>query len=50
MTLLYTSYYGRLREIDKKFEDRGVLKVAISRKIPKGVNVFLRLEDFVPSD
>ena len=50
MTLLYTSYYGRLREMEEKFKDRGVLKVAISRKIPKGVNVFLRLEDFVPSN
>ena len=49
MTLLYTSYYGRLREMEEKFKDRGVLKVAISRKIPNGVNVFLRLEDFVPS-
>ena len=27
-----------------------MLKIAISRKIPKGVNVFLRLEDFVPSN
>ena len=34
MTLLYTSYYGRLREIEEKFKDSGVLKVAISRKIP----------------
>lgn len=50
MTLLYTSYYGRLREIEERFKDKGVLKIAISRKIPKGVNVFLRLEDFVPSD
>lgn len=50
MTLLYTSYYGRLREIEERFKDKGVLKIAISRKIPKGVNVFLRLEDFVPSN
>lgn len=50
MTLLYTSYYGRLREIEERFKDMGVLKIAISRKIPKGVNVFLRLEDFVPSN
>lgn len=49
MTLLFTSYYGRLREIEEKYKDRGVLKIAISRKIPQSCNVFLRLEDFVPS-
>lgn len=49
MTLLFTSYYGRLREIEEKYKDRSVLKIAISRKIPQGCNVFLRLEDFVPS-
>lgn len=47
--LLFTSYYGRLREIEEKYKDRGVLKIAISRKIPQSCNVFLRLEDFVPS-
>lgn len=49
MTLLFTSYYGRLREIEEKYKDRSVLKIAISRKIPQGCNVFLCLEDFVPS-
>lgn len=47
--LLFTSHYGRLREIEEKYKDRGVLKIAISRKIPQSCNVFLRLEDFVPS-
>lgn len=49
MTLLFTSYYGRLRDIEEKYKDRGVLKIAISRKIPQSCNVFLRLVDFVPS-
>lgn len=47
--LLFTSYYGRLREIEEKYKDRGVLKIAISRKIPQSCNIFLRLVDFVPS-
>lgn len=49
MMLLFTSYYGRLREIEEKYKDRGVLKIAISRKIPQSCNIFLRLVDFVPS-
>lgn len=44
---IFTTYFGKLKEIEEEFKDTGVLKLAISYTIPKGIDAY-QLQDFLP--